>query len=327
MKIRCTECSKKISIDDAFAGGICRCPYCSATVPVSGKPSEPSEQVRPATPTSRPATPEVAAVQPIRHVGPEVAVGPAEQVQAADAAGQEQQIPVATPVMIQGLFAMALLGILVVMVIGGGVVMVMNLGRGKSGKTGNGNGTGELLNPFVTNVSRPAVAGSVPLAPPVIYVVPVSSSMGQVIDYASEMTKASIRSLRSGKFSILLCGEKSDEFMADGYTPAGTAGIEAAAKFLESAECRGAGNVARAIEAAQARNPKTIVLLTRGSTADMEQLGNQARQSGVLIITIALDASEGDRESQAGFAKSAGGQSLSYTLGELRHYLEAAAGE
>ena len=59
----------------------------------------------------------------------------------------------------------------------------------------------------------------------------------------------------------------------------------------------------------------------------MEQLGDRAKQSGVLIITIALDASEGDRQSQAGFAKSAGGKSLSYTLGELRHYSEAAAGE
>lgn len=325
MKIRCTDCRKKISIDDAFAGGICRCPYCSATVPVSGKPSEPSEQARPATPASRPATPEVAAVQPIRHVGPEAAVRPAGRAQAADAAGQERPIPVATPVMIQGLFAMALLGILVAVVIGGGLLMIVKLVGDKDGKAGNG--AGESLNPFVTNVSGPAVAGNVPLAPPVIYVVPVSSSMAEVIDYASEMTKASISSLRSGKFSILLCGEKSDEFMADGYTPAGEAGIEAAAKFLESAECRGVGNVVRGIEAAQARNPKTIVLLTRGSAADMEHLGEQARQSGVLIITIALDASEGDRESQAGFAKSAGGQSLSYTLGELRHYLEVAAGE
>ena len=32
MKIRCTDCSKKISIDDAFAGGVCRCPYCSTLV-------------------------------------------------------------------------------------------------------------------------------------------------------------------------------------------------------------------------------------------------------------------------------------------------------
>ncbi len=54
----------------------------------------------------------------------------------------------------------------------------------------------------------------------------------------------------------------------------------------------------------------------------------QARQSGLLIITIALDASKGDRQSQADFAKAADGRSLSYTQGELAYwYDEAGAGE
>lgn len=317
MKIRCTECRRKISIDDAFAGGMCRCPYCSATVPVSGKPSGPSSQARPASPLSRPAAPEAAVVRPS---------GPAEQVQRVGTAEQERRIPVAAPVMVQGLFVMALLGILAVLVVGGVLLVIVNVmgGMGESG----GNGTSEPVNPFVTNVLRPAVAGNVAVTAPVIYVLPVSSSMAQMIEYASGITKASISSLGSGRFSILLCGEKADEFMADGYTPAGEAGIKAAAKFLESAECRGVGNVARGMAAAQARSPKTIVLLWRGSADGMEDLAGQARQRRVLIVTIALDASEGDRQSQADFAKAAGGQSLSYTRGDLSHrYSEAGAGE
>ena len=31
IKVRCTGCRKRISVDEAFAGGVCRCPYCGAT--------------------------------------------------------------------------------------------------------------------------------------------------------------------------------------------------------------------------------------------------------------------------------------------------------
>jgi hypothetical protein len=28
IKVRCTTCRKKLTVDDAFAGGVCRCPAC-----------------------------------------------------------------------------------------------------------------------------------------------------------------------------------------------------------------------------------------------------------------------------------------------------------
>ena len=49
IKIRCTECNKKVSIDEAFAGGMCRCPYCKAIVYVSEHPGE-AGAARPAAP-------------------------------------------------------------------------------------------------------------------------------------------------------------------------------------------------------------------------------------------------------------------------------------
>ena len=306
MKIRCTECRKKISIDDAFAGGVCRCPYCTATVAVGAKAPESSRQARPAAPTSRPAAPE----------------SPAGR---APPAGQEPHIPLAAPVMVQGIFAMVLLGILALAIIGGAAAMIVNVLGGNGGNGGNGD---EPLNPFAANPSRPAVAGNIMVTTPVIYVVGDSSSMAQVIEYASAVTKASIGSLKSGKFSILLCGEESDEFMSGGYTQAGESAVDAAGKFLEKAACRGLANIPRAMAAAQARDPKTIVLLWRGGADGMEDLAAQAKQRGLLIITIALDASKADRRSQADFAKAAGGRSLSYTRGDLAYwYNEAGAGE
>jgi hypothetical protein len=45
IKISCTECHKRISIDEAFAGGVCRCPYCKATndVPIHSRRVSPGE--------------------------------------------------------------------------------------------------------------------------------------------------------------------------------------------------------------------------------------------------------------------------------------------
>jgi hypothetical protein len=47
--LNCTSCQKTLEIDDAFAGGVCRCQYCGTiqTVPAklrnSGKPASPAK--------------------------------------------------------------------------------------------------------------------------------------------------------------------------------------------------------------------------------------------------------------------------------------------
>lgn len=67
LKIRCSECHKKISVDEAFAGSMCRCPYCKSIILVpkqiaraegaSSRPGSPAIS-RPAVPTvGRPTSP------------------------------------------------------------------------------------------------------------------------------------------------------------------------------------------------------------------------------------------------------------------------------
>ena len=39
IRLECTNCKQTLEIDDAFAGGVCRCQYCGTiqTVPVAAK--------------------------------------------------------------------------------------------------------------------------------------------------------------------------------------------------------------------------------------------------------------------------------------------------
>ncbi len=53
IRISCTSCKAVLSVDDAFAGGVCRCQHCGTiqVVPASLKPSS-----KPAPPPPRQAT-------------------------------------------------------------------------------------------------------------------------------------------------------------------------------------------------------------------------------------------------------------------------------
>ena len=63
LKVRCSECRKKISVDEAFAGSMCRCPYCKSIVmvPIEAAPVSPHAPKRSSRPTapgaSRPKMP------------------------------------------------------------------------------------------------------------------------------------------------------------------------------------------------------------------------------------------------------------------------------
>lgn len=62
VKIRCSECRKKISVDEAFSGSMCRCPYCKSIVMVPKLAPAGAATPRPASPgkgrAMRPRTPQ-----------------------------------------------------------------------------------------------------------------------------------------------------------------------------------------------------------------------------------------------------------------------------
>ena len=59
VRIRCSECHKKIAVDEAFAGSMCRCPYCKSIVIVPQEISASEAHTTPARPAApgRPSSP------------------------------------------------------------------------------------------------------------------------------------------------------------------------------------------------------------------------------------------------------------------------------
>ena len=52
IQLKCTQCSTVLSIDDAFAGGVCRCQHCGTiqTVPAQNQASQPGDAAEPPSP-------------------------------------------------------------------------------------------------------------------------------------------------------------------------------------------------------------------------------------------------------------------------------------
>ena len=305
MRIRCTDCSKKISIDEAFAGGVCRCPYCKALVQVSGTSDASAGATRPAAPTERPESPE-----PIPAGASE-----ADVIATAEVAGQEH-IPTARPVRLQGIVTLVLLGAMLLMLAAGVVGVITFL-------TGDDYGTVvDVTNPFIPNSSGPAIAG-MPVDTPVVYIIDGGSSMRNMRDYGIGAVYASVRSLRSrDEFAIILAGEEADTLMDGGYHDGDDEGRKAAWAFLDAFEASGAADISRAMRAAMALDPQpdTIVLVAQGPMVDQMAVAKEAAQKGIVLLTVALDSNLDFQAMMESWATLTGGQSQWYGFAMLSQF-------
>jgi len=317
MKIRCSRCRKRISIDEAFAGAVCRCPYCEATVFVPGKVSL-AAGGRDETAQARPETPaEIAAG----------AKAPAA-VRTAIAGGE---VPLARPVMIQGVVSIVLTGLLVVVM--GGMALLIAFPRSQPAPTQPDKipppatpsvPPAPQVGPFTVGPEGPTVAGDVRIETPVIYCLDAGGGMRNVFDFAVWMTRASLKSLRKDdRFSVMACMEDEDKLMPGHWRDADQAGRSAAKRFLEPIERLGATDLDRALRAAVALKPKTIVLFTN-KPVDADRLAKTADAGGVRIVAISLDGDSETDASLARLAKAAGGEFRTFSFSRLQRDLRGA---
>ncbi len=308
IKIRCKDCSKKISIDEAFAGGMCRCPYCKALVYVEDSAAGPgllSSGARPAAPMSRPAAPGQAVPE---QAAPAQAQDSAEV--AARAAADVEHVPMARPVKIQGIITIIMLALLVLMVGGGIAMLVAYLPNGK--KVDVPPPPDQQVNIDETPQDGPGIV-DIKIAAPVIYVLDGGSSMRSTFDGARLMVLKSVGSLGDGKFNVVVAGESQDKFIAPDMSAGGKAGALKFTPILQEVIPTGAADIIRALKAAIDKKPKTIVLFTRKPLYDFESLAGQAKAQGTVIHTMVLDGDAEVNELMKKLAEATGGKTRTFS--------------
>jgi hypothetical protein len=307
IKIRCQDCKKKISIDEAFAGGMCRCPYCKALVYVedaAGGRGKSSGGARPTAPTHRPPAPGQAAPA-LAHPHAAAEAGTPVDV---------EHVPMARPVKIQGIITIVLLVLLVFMV-GGGIAMALIYLPGERNTVPPPPET-QPVTIDKTPEHGPGVV-DIRIAAPVIYVMDGGSGMGSAFDGARIMVLKSVESLGDGKFNVVAAGEGGDKVILPGLTAGGKGAALKLTPTLQEVVPTGAADISRAITAAIAMKPKTIVLFTRKAVDDPAGLAGQAKAQGTVIHTIVLNGDSEAIESMKKLAEDTGGQTRTFSGGGL----------
>jgi DNA-directed RNA polymerase subunit RPC12/RpoP len=310
IRLKCSQCRKQMSVDDAFAGGVCRCPYCKATVMVPGSREDGARGARPAEPGAQPLG-----------------------VEQPSQAQHHAPIPVATPVRSQGMLGIVL-AVLVVAMLGVGIWLLITYKSADSVPDNsqpnahndwhNTSAPSAVANPFVA-ADSPVVAGDVQVSAPVAYVIDSGPSMASVFDLAALMTRVSVRSLKDGQFSLIVAGEKEDATLGSPQ-PGGDTGADAVNNFTRVRRAgSGRPDLARAFAAARAAAPKTIVLFYGNkNVSDLLPAAQQVQQAGMKLVVLCLDPGEDAVASGNKLAQAAGGVFRSYRPSELRMMVDEA---
>lgn len=332
-------------MDEGFAGGVCRCPYCREIVLV-GRSAVPAAKARPLAPSARPESPD------------EPAAAPDESPVMAEILGQDD-VPMANPVRLQGILTLVMLGLLVAM-IGGAIFLAISFSNRLSIVV-NPDGTKTItapdgtqtivnpdgsrvvvkpgddastsapapvqVNPFSTPVpDAGATVAGLKIAAPVIYCIEWGGGMKELFDYARFMTRVSIRSLKDAeKFNIYLSCQGEDRILGGEYHGGGAAGdLDGAKGFLEAGGPSGHADVKRTVLAAIDKKPRTVVLLTHSAVADAAELISKANALHVGLVVVGLASGESAAESFANLAKSTGGASVVFTEQDLDAFTQKA---
>ncbi len=223
IKITCNECSKRISIDEAFAGGVCRCPYCTT---INDVPLHPGQEPAPAVSKT------------------------------------PKRVPVAKKASLQGLAAIAIFAVLLGVIVSVIVTIVVVTGENPS-ETPTPVGEREgSQNPFKPlGPGRPSfVAGTIKIESPVVYCLDGDASMASYFRYASRITRVSVDSLSEGDSAqVFLIGRLPTESIVISGGE-GSGALDAALADFTPGDGEDIDSV---IERAIETGPKTVVIITR----------------------------------------------------------------
>ncbi len=321
MKVRCTGCRKKISIDEAFAGSVCRCPYCKTINMVAGKSSS-GAAGRPDTPGFRPDAPMTTAQQ-------EAARQSATREVAATIS--EEHIPTADPVKVQGIVSLILIGAIVLMI---GVMIYMAILIAGSGERKISEGGGTSGSGYVNPLDeKPKTVAGMNISAPVIYILDGGSGMEETFDFARVMTISSVKSLGDDqKFAVLIAGVAQGDswFPAGGLSDANESARASLKTFLDEYIPEGSAELPAGLEKALDRAEKLknesavkaiVMMVSRsfgdGTSGSAAKLVERAKKLGITITIVGMTEFGKAAEGLKKFAELTGGESVSYGLDAL----------
>ena len=263
IRISCTNCKTVLSIDDAFAGGVCRCQHCGTiqTVPISAKDPTAASVAGQSMGGSRVLAPTQSPASGLEDLaGVVVSSGLASRRLKTAAAGPSGGGP--KPKSQVPLFV--ILGVVIVGLIG--VVIFLALRPTGATSTLNQPGptatSGEPAAPAVSN--KPNFAGVDLDAPTVVYLLDRGSGTKEMFGTLKDAALKSATSLGpERKFAIVFWNNGSAFAYPDGSTTFATpSNIDAARKAIDDVSAFGASDAVPALTQALSLSPDVIVIAT-----------------------------------------------------------------
>jgi hypothetical protein len=301
IKMDCQKCGGKISVDDGFAGGVCRCPFCKETIVVAGN-SAPGGQDG-----DRPEAPPMARPEPQEDTVPEAqaVVPPAPgdsrpmSRRRARHAGRAKRVQI------------ALMAILLIFAVGlGGVVYIVITSQGADASEADGQG----VDPDNDRPAGPLMLERMTMTPPVVFVIDAGGSMEageNKFDLAVQSVLDALDELPAeARANVLICRENRVVRVRPEM-----AGAREVRQSLEETHRRiypdGATNsqLTQALTAVLEAQPLQVFLMINKSFSPEEVARKYQESNSRLVVVSMMGRREGGRdvEELEAFAKKAGG--------------------
>jgi hypothetical protein len=334
ISITCTNCQTLLSIDDAFAGGVCRCQHCGTIQTVPSKKKEGAGATAAGLGVKTPKTlyqkrtrdasvgtglDELAEVVTSSGlVGSGLSSSSSRAARPPGGAAVEQKNNLTV---IVGIAAIVVIALLIVIL----VVVMQNKGGSGGGTVAQRTSGGTGGSPGLTKGASPTFAG-IPLNhPSVIYLLDRGSSTQAPFGSLKEATLRSIQSLGpERRFQIIFWDNAQD---AGTFPPlltyASEANVTNVRRQIEDVYAFGATDAAPALKKAVGQRPDAIVLVT-GKGADLDdsfvQMVNDVKKDvPVIIHTVAINGS-GQSTALKRVAGGTGGEYRELSEAELSKY-------
>lgn len=270
IRISCTNCKTILSIDDAFAGGVCRCQHCGTiqTVPVNARESSGANVSGQSMGGSRAIAPPDSSASGLDDLAGIVASS--GLAGSGLTSGRLKTKPVGvgaatTPARKSQTAMFIAIGVVIVALVGVIVWLAMRPGAAAStaAHIGASANPPEITSPTVAS-NKPNFSG-IPLEyPTVVYLIDRGSGTRELFGALKDATLKSAASLGGErKFAIVFWNNGSSAAYPDGSTTFASAdNIASARKAIDDVSAFGASDAVPALQQALALSPDVVVIAT-----------------------------------------------------------------